>query len=937
MKSRLIALLLLSLALNPLPGSAEQPATIVFPADQSTYLVADDAGLLLSLDLGLWGPGWKSSGLKGKVVDDHGAARLDLTAGVKGTKATANLKAKLTQTQPTTLTFDLALAFNQPADLTLATLGLHPASDRFNGGELQATLADGQTEQHALPLAKGGFSGPVRQLRFAAPNQGPVIQVNLTPAVRVAFDGAARLVLAEDHLSAPVALRVELTFPTAATFYPTVATVPADPSQAAWYPFNPDQAGSGPDQLSLASWLEAPAGLHGRIRADGDRLLAGNNPIKLWGLNVCYTSCAPDKALADRRADFYASHGINAVRLHKFADGAGWAGIQTPDSFVTLDAAALDRFDYFVAALKKRGIYVKFSPNFGVNPGSVEYDRIPYAAELGPRPASKKRLDTGTGATYLARELQELQFAQTTGLLKHKNPYTGLTYAEDPAVAVIELYNEDSALFFGTFTQLKKSPTLRARTAQTFTRWLKRRYGSEEKLLAAWGPTSLNAFKGEGFDGESWTDETIVPVGNPWFFDPDQLNGSLASRKQRLLDTMAFLHDLQSDYYARYTAVIRAAGYTGELLASNWQAGRDFSHYYNLHSDAQVGLIDRHNYFSGMARSMVAIPGSGSLSSGMMQVAGRPFMLSEWIHVSPNEFGVEGPAIIAAYGLGLQGWDVSFLFQNKDDGGYADTVGKDKWEATAPQIAALFPAVARQVHRGDVREADLVAPRRVNVAALNRGQLDFSDTVSQKGDVKTFNSDKVPAATLAVAKTLVEFTDADPALTPVFDLVPFRQPDGSLRSSTGQLDWHAGKSILDGWFTINTPGTQAVVGFSAGQTFDLADVRLAPTSHYGAIYITARARDATLATGQALLVTALARARNTGQKVAFDRFILEKGSAPVVLEPVKFTLTLKRGGSPRVELLDHAGRATGKTLPVKDGSVEIDTARDRTPFYLITY
>ncbi len=36
-----------------------------------------------------------------------------------------------------------------------------------------------------------------------------------------------------------------------------------------------------------------------------------------------------------------AKYGINAVRLHKYADGSGWAGIQSPDSFVNFDADGL--------------------------------------------------------------------------------------------------------------------------------------------------------------------------------------------------------------------------------------------------------------------------------------------------------------------------------------------------------------------------------------------------------------------------------------------------------------------------------------------------------------------------------------------------------------------------------------------------------------------
>ena len=92
-------------------------------------------------------------------------------------------------------------------------------------------------------------------------------------------------------------------------------------------------------------------------------------------------------------------------------------------------------------------------------------------------------------------------------------------------------------------------------------------------------------------------------------------------------------------------------------------------HYYNLNSDYKVGYIDRHNYFDGkgpeMFASMLTRPGSGYLGSGLQQVVDRPFGLSEWIHVYPNVYAAEGPAIVAAYGMGLQGWDASYEFQSQ--------------------------------------------------------------------------------------------------------------------------------------------------------------------------------------------------------------------------------------------------------------------------------
>ncbi len=710
-----------------------------------------------------------------------------------------------------------------------------------------------------------------------------------------------------------------------------------------WYPFTP-QNSSQPGQIGLQNWIGKPAGRHGRIIRRGDKLFYNGQAIKLWGLNNTYSACAPDKDLAERRAAFYPKYGINSVRLHKYADGTGWAGIQSAQSFVEFDSEALDRMDYYVAQLKKHGICVKLSSTFGVKLGPADGKHVPYMSEFGQMKGN--RLATGHGSIFLSRELQDLQIRQIVNILKHRNPYTQLTYAEDPAVFVVELFNEDSALWFGVMPILQKIPTLRQRTARTFSDWLKAEYGSHEGLVKAWGAAAIDSFKNEGFVGEHLDKRNIAPVGNPWFYDPAQLAGSQAPKKQRLFDTMLFLYETQSDFYDRYVKAIRSTGYEGEILGSNWQAGRAFSHYYNLHSDSLVGLIDRHNYFGGARRglkpgpfdnaSMLCAAGSAMLSAGMQQVSDRPFMLSEWIHVVPNEWGTEGPAIIGAYGMGLNGWDVSYMFQNSDTGGFSGKIGGHPWDVTAPQVLGVFPAVARQVLRGDVRESDVVVKRLVHVPSLYQGKLGFEDKVAQQNDVKTFDSDKVPAKTLAAARCVVEFGDMYKD-TPAFDLTPY-QKDGCLVSSTGQLRWYEGQSKLDGYITIDTDATKAVVGFAQGKVCTLGEVSIQPQCRFAAIYVTAQERDKDIATSRNLLIVAIARARNTGQQLneAEDQ-IIAPGAGPVLMEPVKAAITIRRAGSPEVIVLDHDGFSTDQTVPVVDGVFTIDGARDKTPYYIVRY
>lgn len=923
-----------------LRGSASEPvdAFTVVPVSSTSFRVLDGEATYISLDVMAWETGWRWLHFEGNAREDSGSTVLQASTRTSG-GATLTLSGSLVQRGRESVVLQITITSDRDADLTGISLAVSPDPGRFAGG-----MARSAGREEMLPIERRGLGSNVGEFELID-SDGRMTKFELDPALAVGSDGAIRISLVGESISAdsPVSRRVTLTLPEPGRLYGDARQVPDRSGMDDWYEFRP--SGLPPtdeDELSMAGWLPRPAGKDGRIRSEGDELRIGGERIRLWGVNVCFADCAPPRELAERRAKFYARNGINAVRLHKYADGSGWAGIQSPGSFVEFDREALDRMDYFVSMLKAEGIYVKLSPTFGVRLGPEDYDRLPYASEFGQRPRHGERLNTQHGTIYLSEEIQELQIRQTIKLLNHRNPYTGLTYAEDPAIAIVEMYNEDSALFYGTMARLQNVPTLRQRASREFTEWLRTRYGSEAQLIDAWGTAALNSFGAEGFLGESYADGSIVPAGNPWFYDPDQLGGSQVQKARRLYDTMLFWYERQNAFYDRFLVAIRDAGYDGEVLSSNWFAGRAFSHFYNLHSDARIGMIDRHNYWGGGSgsdfddRTMLARPGSGILSLGHSQVEGRPFSISEWIHVFPNEWGVEGPAIIGAYGMGLQGWDVSFTFQNRDAGYFSSRIGRDQWDATAPQIMGVFPAVARQIHRGDVRESELTIPRNVHIDSLYEGRLGFDDRSTAAGDFKTSDSNTVPIEAIAVGKSVVRFTDRFEE-TPRFDFQPF--VDGNLlRSSTRELVWSGaeGGSTKAGWFSIDTPGTQALVGFASGVSADLADVEIRSESEFAAIYVTARDRAETIGDGKSILVTALARARNSGMNIR-GSLLLGVGVEPILLEPVKAEITLKRSGTPTVYVLDHDGRRTDRTVPVSGGVIRLDTGRDRAFSYLIVY
>src|SRR5437588_6913233 len=163
-----------------------------------------------------------------------------------------------------------------------------------------------------------------------------------------------------------------------------------------------------------------------------------------------------------------------------------------------MDPQGLDRLDYFSSRLKERGVYFGWSHTYGfhVVPGDrkrlVAYDEI------------AKNLQGNTYAfIHFAEDVQDLMIEMVVNLLKHKNPYTGTTYAEEPALGFLELQNEDDIFFYTSEKAFNACPTYRKRFQERFAAWLQERYESPEKLKAAWG----DALK----SGESLTDANIVP------------------------------------------------------------------------------------------------------------------------------------------------------------------------------------------------------------------------------------------------------------------------------------------------------------------------------------------------------------------------------------------------------------------------------------------
>lgn len=248
------------------------------------------------------------------------------------------------------------------------------------------------------------------------------------------------------------------------------------------FPFVLPWDDASPSVTNISHWLHKPAGKFGHIRVGADgHLYAGNQRIRFLGVNLCFGACFPRKEDAEKIAARMAKFGINIVRFHHMDNQTFPNGIRARNVSHTrdLDPEALDRLDYLIAQLKRNGIYVNL--NLLVSRPFNAADGLPKEIEqLG----WKERHIVG----FFYEPMIELQKEYARKLLTHRNKYTGLAYAEDPAVAFVEINNENGLIHAWLGNDIDTMPKVfQDELQRQWNAWLKARYGTTEKLHKAWG------------------------------------------------------------------------------------------------------------------------------------------------------------------------------------------------------------------------------------------------------------------------------------------------------------------------------------------------------------------------------------------------------------------------------------------------------------------
>lgn len=652
-------------------------------------------------------------------------------------------------------------------------------------------------------------------------------------------------------------------------------------------PFPTDWRGGANQAGSVAFLLDAPAGKDGFIRAKDGHLVKPNGArFRLWGVNFTGPASFPSKEEAPIVAAHLAAFGINCVRFH-FLDQPAPGGLldATRNDTRALDRGQTDRFDFFVAELKKRGIY----SNINLNVARI------YKEGDGVR--DHEYLGFAKGLTYFDERLIFLQKEYARQLLTHHNPYTKTEYRSDPAVVIVELVNENSLIDSWVRGKLLGKNTHKNRDA-----W--------PDITAGYAADLTRKYHG-------WlAAKGLPPVPR---LQPAEFAGASTERFRR---EATFYLELQDAFFEMMCRYLKEELGVKALIVGTSDHGDLTARHGVLRSTARLDVVDAHSYWQhpryttgwggafGFRRGfeiantpMAANPlDSTVVRLSGSAVAGKPFIVSEVNDPFPSEYACEGIPILAAYGA-FQNWDGIFWYN-------FESIGPEKWE---PSVRLWF----------NIR-ADPVKMAQVASGALTFLRADVRPAVHTV--TRTYTEEQVAESLRLPAGEAPFYTPGYPRDIPLrhairiggFDgpaTVLVRSPGGQpFVSDTNELTWRKGAVAVD------AARTQALVGYS--KAFPKALANLSVTVKNGFAAITLVSLDsAPLSQTARMLLTAGSRSGNSGMKWNDRHTSLEEwGTAPAIVEPVAGAVTLRNvKGALSIEAtpLDGGGRPMGQAIHAK--------------------
>lgn len=398
--------------------------------------------------------------------------------------------------------------------------------------------------------------------------------------------------------------------------------------------------------------------------------------VKFWGANL--VALYPDHATSDALAANLASREINLVRPHHMLrPGKDWNPNMVSGALLayqgdsrTWDTDALDRFDYLSAALRRNGIYVSMSVHQSryFNEGDVAILKTDEADAAAWSAAMKelngwhwqKGIDVRKSLPAIDERAALLSEEFICNLLKHVNPYTGISYAADSQWISLEVVNECSIEY--AIICKNRWPAY----------W-------QAKLEAKWAEFALAGGLKEP--------------------------GDLYSPEGKAIEVRArFLRKLDADYFDRVRAAVRAAGGNVPMMYSNLWRGDSALAMQAEKSD----VIEDHAYADPLVVRGLNDAISESLRNALV---GKPYFIGEF-NQAEGEKNIKAQAPFrtmlmlagAAYGAFHDWSGIEWFAWNHGTA----VIGPDGWSTSENRASSLGNMVSDGMMIDHLRTAGLI-------------------------------------------------------------------------------------------------------------------------------------------------------------------------------------------------------------------------------------
>ena len=693
--------------------------------------------------------------------------------------------------------------------------------------------------------------------------------------------------------------------------------------------------------LDLRVLNEKVAGEHGfvKLSPDGNSFLRGDGePLRFWAAGE-RTNDAKLPELK-RQARYLAKRGVNALRIFAMLPPTG------PNSQITdVNERELDCVFRTVAAMKSAGIYT-IVDGYWAGSSAIQKD-------WGVMRCGKANLED---MVYIDPKVQTGYKAWMKALLTRKNPYTDIPLAEDPAVAIIQLQNEDSLLWWG-IGGLKDDALLSLR--QKFADFLKKKYGSSEKAPDSWKTCA----------GTTPPDE--FAKGLPGFLhiwdltrDGAAQKGSAPGFGARTADQLEFLATIMKQFNSEMTTYLRKELGCKQLInANNWRTvdlvtTQDAEYW----ADSTDDVTARNIYVGGAHdgpnngwmiaaghlysdKSLLLDP--RNLPTNVRMVEGHPYILSEVLWCPPNLYQSEAALVMAGQqsltGLGAACWFCNYASE-------WERGSATKWTYSTPMQIGQFPAAALIYRNGYVKAGEpAVVEHRSLQDMWDRKTPLFSeepgwDPNRDQGNRPPASSIKTALDPLAclVGPCRVKF-DSDPSKSTAVDLSKYIDHEKkTVRSITGEIDLNYGVGI----YRIDAPKAQLAVGFlAAAGVQKLSGIEIDCKNKYGAVAVVSL-DGKPLKESAKVLVQIGSTARPTGWATVpakikhgnetIDGFrITSTGKMPWQVRSAVGTLSINNARLTKGTVLDPNGLATDAPVQLQPGDGKVTLTLPSNALYVI--